>query len=118
MFRASGAEVALTWIGQYTGLIGLPGDVLPMAVVRPLSGQGAFGLMTELLQTHGPDSYIGYLSSTLLGSTDTTFYVLAVYFGAVGVSKARHAALAGISADIAGIIAATVCCYWMFGHLI
>ena len=117
MFRASGAEVALTWIGQYTGLIGLPGDVLPMAVVRPLSGQGAFGLMTELLQTHGPDSYIGYLSSTLLGSTDTTFYVLAVYFGAVGVSKARHAALAGISADIAGIIAATVCCYWMFGHL-
>ena len=118
MFRASGAETVLTWIGSFTSTLGLPGEVLPMAMVRPLSGSGAYGMMSELIHTHGPDTYIGYLASTMQGSTETTFYVLAVYFGSVGITRARHAALAGLAADLAGFIAAIAVCYFMFGHLI
>jgi spore maturation protein SpmA len=118
MFRASGAMHYLTgWLGFVTNPLGVPAEVLPMALVRPLSGSGAYGLMIELVQTHGPDSYIGYLATTLQGSTDTTFYVLAVYFGAVGVSRTRHAILAGLSADLAGFLAAAVVCALLFGHL-
>ena len=118
MFRGSGAMAYLTgWMGVFTDPMGLPAEVLPQALVRPLSGSGAYGLMIELVQTHGPDSYIGYLSTTLQGSTDTTFYVLAVYFGAVGVSKTRHAVVAGLSADFAGFVAAAVVCALLFGHL-
>ena len=118
MFRGSGAMTALTgWMGVATEPLGVPPEVLPMAIVRPLSGSGAFGLMVELLQTHGPDSYIGYLATTMQGSTDTTFYVLAVYFGAVGVTKTRHAVLAGLSADLAGFLAAALVCALLFGHL-
>ena len=118
MFRGSGAMEHLTgWMGIVSEPMGIPAEVLPQAMVRPLSGSGAYGLMIELVQTHGPDSYIGYLSTTLQGSTDTTFYVLAVYFGAVGVSKTRHAVLAGLSADFAGFVAAVAVCALMFGHL-
>ena len=118
MFRGSGAMTFLTgWMSVITEPLGVPAEVLPMAIVRPLSGSGSFGLMVELLQAHGPDSYIGYLASTMQGSTDTTFYVLAVYFGAVGVTKTRHAVLAGLSADFAGFIAAAIVCALLFGHL-
>ena len=119
MFRGSGAMQLLTSkLGLLTNPIGIPGEVLPMALVRPLSGSGAYGLMTELVQTHGPDSYIGYVATTLQGSTDTTFYVLAVYFGAVGVTKTRHAVFAGLSADFAGFLATALVCGIMFGHLL
>ena len=118
MFRASGAMDALTGtLGPLTAAIGLPGDVVPMAMVRPLSGSGAFGLMSELLHTHGPDTYTGYVASVLQGSTETTFYVLAVYFGAVGVVRVRHAVVTGLSADLAGVIAAALICKSLFGHL-
>jgi len=116
MFRASGAMDMLTRpLGAISSLIGMPGEVLPMAVVRPLSGSGAFGIMTELIKTHGPDSYIGYVASTLNGSTETTFYVLAVYFGSVGVSRVRHAVVAGLSADITGAVVTAIVCAAMFG---
>jgi spore maturation protein SpmB len=119
MFRASGAMGALTgWAGALTEPMGLPGEALPMAIVRPLSGSGAFALMSELVATHGPDSYIGYVASVLQGSTETTFYVLAVYFGAVGVTRARHAVAAGLTADIVGVLAATAICASLFGHLV
>jgi spore maturation protein SpmB len=97
--------------------MGLPGEALPMAIVRPLSGSGAFALMSELVATHGPDSYIGYVASVLQGSTETTFYVLAVYFGAVGVTRARHAVAAGLTADIVGVLATSAICAALFGHL-
>jgi spore maturation protein B len=77
-----------------------------MVVLRPLSGSGAFGVMSEIVSTHGPDSYLGYLVSTMQGSTDTTFYILAVYFGAVGIKRTRHAVPAGLLADAAGMLAA------------
>jgi spore maturation protein B len=86
-----------------------------MAVLRPLSGSGAFGVMSEILTTRGPDSYLGYLVSTMQGSTDTTFYVLAVYFGAVGIKKTRHAVPAGLLADAAGISAAVFICHLVWG---
>lgn len=118
MFRGSGAMTTLTsWFGVVTAPLGMPGEVLPMALIRPLSGSGAFALMGELITTHGPDSYIGNLASVLQGSTDTTFYILAVYFGAVGVSRTRHAVLAGVTADLAGFLAATAVCAAIYGHL-
>ncbi len=110
MFRASGAMELLTSIlNPVTRLIGMPGEVLPMALVRPLSGSGAFGIMAELVEA-APDSYTAYVASTLMGSTETTFYVLAVYFGAVGVSRIRHALLAGLCADLTGVVVASLMC--------
>ncbi len=118
MLRASGALEALTsTLGLATEPLGLPGEALPLALVRPLSGSGAFGVMTDLVQTHGPDTYLGYLSSVLVGSTETTFYVLALYFGAVSVTRARHAVAAGLAADLAGVCGAVLVCQALFGHL-
>ncbi|HDH57266.1 MAG TPA: spore maturation protein [Bacteroidetes bacterium] len=114
-FRASGAMELLTSIvSPLTNLLGMPAETLPMALVRPLSGSGALGVMSELINTHGPDSFIGRVASTMMGSTETTFYVLAVYFGSVGVTKVRHALWAGLIADAAGLIAAVWICRWVF----
>jgi spore maturation protein SpmA len=118
MFRASGAmDLILTPLGALTGAVGLPAEALPMALLRPLSGSGAYGIMASIIQDPaiGPDSYTGYLVSTLQGSTETTFYVLAVYFGAVGVSKLRHALVAALCADAAGVAGAVVACSWLYG---
>jgi spore maturation protein SpmA len=105
MFRASGGmQLIVDVISPVTSLIGLPAEALPLALLRPLSGSGAFALTAEVLETHGPDSYLGQLVSTMQGSTETTFYVLAVYFGSVGVVRLRHAVLAGLSADLAGVL--------------
>jgi spore maturation protein SpmA len=109
MFRASGGLGALVEsVGSLTAAVGLPGEVLPLALLRPLSGSGAFAITAELLKTHGADSYIGQLASTMNGSTETTFYVLAVYFGSVGVTRFRHAIPAGLIADVAGVVGSVV----------
>ena len=109
MFRASGAMDFLTdLIAPVTDLFGLPSEVFPLAVIRNLSGSGSLGLMTDLAQTHGPDSFIGRLAAVMMGSHETTFYVLAVYFGSVGISRVRHAPLAGIFADIISVIASVI----------
>ncbi len=105
MFRASGLmERVATGIGWVTEPLGLPAEALPLALLRPLSGSGGFGLTAELIETHGPDSYLGNLVSTMNGSTDTTFYVIAVYFGSVGVSRIRHGVAAGLTADFFGVV--------------
>ena len=107
MFKTSGAMAWLVKLLQpITSFIGMPGEVLPLALMRPLSGSGAFGITSSLVETHGPDSLIGTLAATMNGSTDTTFYVLAVYFGSVGVSRIRHAVPAGLAADLTGALAA------------
>jgi len=107
IFRASGALDLLTQLlAPVTGLIGMPPETLAMALMRPLSGSGSLGVMTELMKTHGPDSLIGIMASTMYGSSETTFYVLAVYFGSVGITDTRHAVPVGIIADIAGMLAA------------
>ncbi len=116
MFRASGAmEIFVRLVSPITDLIGMPAEVLPAAFMRPLSGSGTLGIVTELIKTHGPDSFIGYLASTIYGSTETTFYVLAVYFGAVNIKKTRHAVASGLIADAAGIFAAVFICRLLFG---
>ncbi len=107
IFRASGAMELLTaLLAPVASLVGMPPEALPMALMRPLSGSGSLGIMTELMKVHGPDSLIGVMVSTMYGSSETTFYVLAVYFGAVGIRNTRHAVPAGLIADVAGMLAA------------
>jgi spore maturation protein SpmA len=117
IFRAGGAMDWLVYILKpVTNLIGMPAEALPMALMRPLSGSGSLGIMTEIIKVHGPDSFIGIMVSTFFGSTETTFYVLAVYFGAVNIKNTRHALPAGLIADIAGILAAVFIVRMLFGH--
>jgi len=116
MFRASGAMRYLVLaLSPLTNLFGMPAEALPVALMRPLSGSGALGIVTELMKTHGPDSFIGRLASTMFGSTETTFYVLAVYFGSVGIRRTRHAVSSGLIGDLVGMIAAVLICRVVFG---
>ena len=119
VFRASGAMDMLIgsirWCVETTGLNAQWVDAMPTALMKPLSGSGARGMMVDAMTTYGADSFVGRLSSVFQGSTDTTFYILAVYFGSVGVSKTRHAVSCGLIADLAGIIAAIAICYMFFG---
>ena len=117
MLRASGAlDATVDAIGAYTARFGLPPEALPMALLRSLSGSGAYGVMASIINDPaiGPDSYTGYLVSTLQGSSETTFYVLAVYFGAVQVRRVRHALAAALIADVVAVIAAVAICSWLF----
>jgi spore maturation protein SpmA len=116
MLRASGAlDLLVGALSPVTGRFGLPAEALPMALMRPLSGSGAYGILASIINDPaiGPDSYTGVLVSTLQGSTETTFYVMAVYFGAVQVRRIRHAMAAALTADAAGVIFAVVAC-WLF----
>ena len=116
IFRASGGlDLLAQAIGPVTNLIGMPAEALPVALVRPLSGSGALGVMTEVMKTHGPDSFTGYMVCTFNGSTDTTFYILAVYFGSVGIKRTRHALPACLTADVTGILAAVLIVNLLFG---
>jgi spore maturation protein SpmA len=118
MLRASGAlEAFVQLIAPVTSPWGLPAEAVPMALLRPLSGSGAYGVVAATINDPaiGPDSYIGYLVSTLQGSTETTFYVLAVYFGAVQIRRIRHALWCALSADLVAIIAAVAATRWMLG---
>lgn len=116
VFRASGAlDLLVSILSPITELIGMPAEVLPMAFMRPLSGGGATGIMSELITSHGPDSLIGRMASIMMGSTETTFYVLAIYFGAVSIRKTRHALPAGLIADFVGLITAVLVTNLIFG---
>jgi len=116
MFNASGLlDVIVRALDPFTSAVGFPAAALPMALLRPLSGSGSFAVMSEILQTHGPDSFVGLLASTLQGSTETTFYVLTVYCGSVGVRDVRHALPACLLGDLAGFTAATAACHLFFG---
>jgi spore maturation protein SpmB len=117
MLRGSGAiDMFVQAVGPFTMSLGLPAEVLPMALLRPLSGSGAYGVMMATLNDYGPDSFIGYLVSTLQGSTETTFYVIAVYFGAVQIQRTRHAMAAALTADVIGVVAATAACWMYFSY--
>ena len=118
MFRASGAlEAMVQWMGGWTTRVGIPAEALPMAIMRPLSGSGAYGILASIINDSaiGPDSYTGYLVSTLQGSTETTFYVMAVYFGAVQIRRIRHTLAAALTADLFGLIFAVIACQFFFG---
>ncbi len=114
MFRASGAmDILIRVFTPLTSLINMPAESLAMAFMRPLSGSGAFGIMSEIV-SQAPDSFLSFLVSTMQGSTETTFYVLAVYFGSVGIKRTRHALPAALCADGAGVLAAVVVCNLWF----
>jgi spore maturation protein SpmA len=116
MFRASGLlDVLIRVVGPILRPLGFPAEALPMALLRPLSGSGAFGVMAEILETHGPDSFVGLLTSTLQGSTETTFYVLVLYLAAAGVRNARFALACCLAGDLSGAIGATIACHLFFG---
>ncbi|WP_433742932.1 spore maturation protein [Falsibacillus pallidus] len=115
VFRASGAmDFFVNLIKPLLAAIGVPAEVVPLALIRPISGNAALGMMSDIISTHGADSYIGRLASVLQGSTDTTFYVLTVYFGAVGIKKMGDALKVGLLADLVGIAAAIVVVAWIF----
>ena len=119
MFRASGAlEILLTTMAPFLTYIGFPPENLPLALMRPLSGSGSLGLLTDLINEHGPDSLIAKIGATMFGSTETTFYVLAVYFGSVGIRKTRHALAAGLFADLVGVLSAVFFCQLFFAESI
>lgn len=117
MFRASGAiDLLAAVISPLLIQIGMPTEVLPLALIRPFSGSAANGLTAELIHTHGGDSFIANLAATIMGSTETTFYVIAVYFGAVNIQRTRHAIPVGLLADCAGVLASLWICQLVFKH--
>lgn len=116
MLRSSGAlEAAARALAPLLDPLGIPASVLPLMVIRPLSGGAALGVVGDVLRSEGPDSYAGRLVSVMCGSTETTFYVLAVYFGAAGITRYRHALPAALLADLAGMTAAVVVVRLLFG---
>lgn len=115
VFRASGAmEYLIKAMSPLMTYLGAPAEILPLAVMRPLSGSGSLGLATELMRIYGPDSIIGRMASVMQGTTDTTFFVLTVYFGSVGIKKYRYAIITGLSADITGLLASIYICNVLF----
>ena len=116
MLRASGAlELLGTVISPVISRLGLPGELLPLMLVRPVSGSAALGVGAELMETWGPDSYLGRTAAVMLGSTETTFYTIAVYFGAVGVTKTRYAIPAALCADLTGFVASAWAVRLLYG---
>ncbi|AHE67977.1 spore maturation protein [Legionella oakridgensis] len=115
MLRASGFfELLYSLLAPLLTTIGMPAELLPLALIRPFSGSAATGVMAELIHEHGGNSFIAKAAATMMGSTETTFYVIAVYFGAVGIRRTRHAIPAGLLADLAGIIATVIVCRYLF----
>ncbi len=115
MFRASGAmELLLSLLRPVAAATSFPVDLIPLGILRSLSGSGSLALTTDLIKTHGPDSLLARMAATMYGSSETTFYVLAVYFGAVGVRRTRHAVPAALVGDLVAAIATVAVCMWMF----
>ena len=116
MFRASGAmDFLVGALDPVTGLIGFPGEVIPMAIVRPLTGSGSAAIVVEMINQYGEDSLLVKMAAVMFGSTETTFYVIAVYFGAVNIKRTRHAVAAGLTADFAAMIIAVWTVRLLFG---
>ena len=116
VFRASGAlDYVISLFAPLVSWMGVPGEVLPLGILRPLTGTGSLAFTTDLIKTYGPDSMIGRMASTIQGSTDTTLYVLTVYFGAVGIRNGRYALKVGLFSDLVGFIAALAICLIVFG---
>lgn len=116
MFRASGAmDFLVAALNPVLAFIGFPGEVLPMAIIRPLTGSGSAGIVVDMIEQYGEDSLFVKMAAVMFGSTETTFYVIAVYFGAVNIKKTRHAVPAGLTADIAAMIIAVWTVRLLFG---
>jgi spore maturation protein B len=116
MFRASGAmDFLVDLLDPVLSLIGIPAEVLPMGLIRPLTGSGSAGLVADMINQYGEDSLVVKMVATMFGSTETTFYVIAVYFGAVNIRNTRHAVPAGLFADLVGFLASVYVVKLLFG---
>ncbi|WP_417899962.1 spore maturation protein [Bacillus haimaensis] len=116
IFRASGAlDFLVDFLRPAMSAIGVPAEIVPLAIIRPISGTAALGMTTDMIATYGPDSFMGRLASVLQGSTDTTLYVLTVYFGAVGIKKMGDALKVGLLADVVGIVVSILVVTFFFG---
>lgn len=116
ILRSSGAlEAFISLIAPLLSYVGIPPEIIPLALVRPISGTAALGMTAELIETYGPDSFIGRLASTMQGSTDTTLYILTVYFGAIRITRMRYALKVGLLSDLIGIIASVIIVTIVFG---
>jgi spore maturation protein B len=117
VFRSSGAmELLFRFISPVTNLLGIPADLLPLAFMRPLSGSASIGILAEMLKVHGADSFIGRTASTMMGSTETTFYTASIYFGSVGLRDTRYVLIAGLLTDLVGFLSSIVICSMVFGR--
>ena len=115
VFRAAGAaELFSALCAPVLELLGIPPETAPLMLVRPVSGSGALAVGTDLMTTYGPDSTIGRTAAVMLGSTETTFYTIAVYFGSAGIRKTRHAVPAALAADLVGFVASAWAVRWLF----
>jgi spore maturation protein B len=116
VFRASGAmDMLIGWMRPLFERIGVPTEVLPLAILRPITGAGSLAFTADLIEQFGPDSMVGRIASTVQGSTDTTLYVITVYFGAIGIRKAGYALKVGLISDLVGFIASIFICFLVFG---
>jgi spore maturation protein SpmA len=116
VFRESGAlDLLKSGLAPLLNTVQIPTDLLPMIVMRPLSGSGSIAILGDLVKQFGPDHLLSYMAATIYGSAETTFYVVAVYFGSVGITRTRHSIPAGLLADLVGVIAAVIVCRWLFG---
>ncbi len=114
MFRASGAlELLAKFLSPLTGALKIPSDVLPLALLRPVSGSGSIAIVNDIFKNFGPDSIEGKIASVMMGSTETTFYTVAVYFGAVGIKRVRHTVKAALVADFTGMVMAVMVARWL-----
>lgn len=116
MFKDSGAlELFTKLLSPLTNFLGIPREVLPLAIMRPVSGSGALGIVKDLIYTYGADSFVGRVASTMMGSAETIFYTMAVYFGAVGIKNTRHTLSAALLSHLASILASVWICRIIFG---
>jgi spore maturation protein SpmA len=116
VFRESGAlDLLKAGLAPLLSAVQIPADLLPMIIIRPLSGSGSIAILGDLVKQFGPDHLLSYMAATIYGSAETTFYVVAVYFGSVGITRTRHSIPAGLLADLVGVIAAVIVCRWLFG---
>ncbi|MCI9576436.1 MAG: spore maturation protein [Clostridiales bacterium] len=115
MLNASGAlELLTSFLAPVTNALGFPSEVMPMALLRPISGSGSTAMLTQIFDSFGPDSFIGRVASVIMGSTETTFYAIAVYFAAVGIKKTRHAVPAALAADFTGYVMSVLSIHLFF----
>ena len=116
MFMASGVpDMIISAVSPVTSLIGIPSETLPLALLRPISGGGALVVYKSVIDANGPDSVVGLIASTMMGSTETTFYTIAVYFGALKITKTRHTVPAAVAADLTGFIASVLAVHLLMG---
>lgn len=115
VFRASGAmDFIIKIISPTTNLVGIPSEILPLALMRPLSGAASIGILAELFKVYGPDSFVGRVASTMMGSTETIFYTISIYFGSVGIKKVGYTIAAALLADLAGFVSSIIICRLIF----